>query len=86
MTAKSAAQGKWLVIAMLVVALLPTHSQAQQLPSAGFDELAQRAGNAREQGDIDNAITLYAQAVQLNPSWQDGWWYLGSLQYGAGAS
>jgi len=25
------------------------------------------------------------QAVQLNPKWPEGWWYLGSLQYGAGS-
>jgi tetratricopeptide (TPR) repeat protein len=47
-----------------------------------FDELSARASAAREQGDIARAIDLYQQTVQMNPGWPDGWWYLGSLQYG----
>jgi tetratricopeptide (TPR) repeat protein len=50
-----------------------------------FDELAADALFAREHGDIPRAIELYQQATQLNPRWPDGWWYLGSLQYGASA-
>ncbi len=37
---------------------------------------------AQQQHDIPRAIALYRQAVQLNPQWTDGWWYLGVLQYG----
>jgi tetratricopeptide (TPR) repeat protein len=37
------------------------------------------------QNDIPRAIELYSQAVARNPAWPDGWWFLGSLQYGTGA-
>ncbi len=54
--------------------------QAQNLPPT-FDQVSAAAATARAQGDLPRAITLYQQAVQLNPQWPDGWWYLGSLQY-----
>jgi len=37
------------------------------------------------QNDIPRAIQLYSEAVQRNPNWPDGWWFLGSLEYGTGA-
>jgi tetratricopeptide (TPR) repeat protein len=37
------------------------------------------------QNDVPRAIELYSRAVQQDPKWPDGWWFLGSLQYGAGA-
>ncbi len=64
--------------------LLSTLATAQDHPPT-FDEVAASASTARAQGDIPRAITLYQQAVELNPQWPDGWWYLGSLQYGTNA-
>src|SRR5579883_929590 len=49
-----------------------------------FGDLSAAAASAREQGDIPQAVELYRRAVQVNPSWPDGWWYLGTLEYGAG--
>jgi len=43
------------------------------------------ASAAQAQNDIPHAIELYSQIVQQNPKWPDGWWFLGSLQYGIGA-
>lgn len=40
---------------------------------------------ARDANDLPGAIALYQQALKLNPKWSDGWWFLGSLQYAAGA-
>lgn len=40
---------------------------------------------AREQNDLPHAIELYGRAVQTNPKWADGWWFLGSLQYATGS-
>jgi len=37
------------------------------------------------QNDVPRAIELYSQVVEQNPKWPDGWWFLGSLQYGTGA-
>ncbi len=55
---------------------------AQTTP-AQFDDLAARAAAARDQQDLPLAIQLYTQAEQLKPDWQEGWWYLGVLQYSA---
>ena len=64
---------------------LVSASAMAQGPPANFDELAAGASAARAQGDLPRAISLYQEAVQLNPQWPDGWWYLGSLQYGTNA-
>ncbi len=37
------------------------------------------------QNDVPRAIQLYSQALEKDPKWGEGWWFLGSLQYGAGA-
>jgi predicted Zn-dependent protease len=50
-----------------------------------FDDLVRAASAAREQNDLPGAIQLYSRAVGLNPSWPDGWWYLGLLQYDTNA-
>jgi tetratricopeptide (TPR) repeat protein len=55
---------------------------AAQGNSSDFEDLARRASLARESNDIPRAIELYGQAVRLNPKWPDGWWFLGSMQYG----
>ena len=46
-----------------------------------FNELARRASAAREADRIAAAIDLYRQALQMLPSWHEGWWYLGTLFY-----
>jgi len=56
----------------------PSISKAQ---SPQFSDLASRAAAARDQQNLPLAIDLYTQAEQLNPNWQEGWWYLGILQY-----
>jgi tetratricopeptide (TPR) repeat protein len=62
----------------------PAGMVAQERPG-NFSELAARASSAREQGNLSEAINLYGQAVQLDPKWPDGWWYLGSLEYATNA-
>lgn len=46
-----------------------------------FADVAARAAAARDQQNLPLAIQLYTQAEQINPAWQEGWWYLGVLQY-----
>ena len=50
---------------------------------ASFDTLAAQAASARESGQTDEAIRNYRAAVALRPSWDEGWWYLGTLLYDA---
>jgi tetratricopeptide (TPR) repeat protein len=74
-----------LALAWLFFVLLSPFSTGAQENSPTFDDLILRASAAREQNNIRQAIELYSQAVNLNPKWPDGWWFLGSLQYGADA-
>ena len=46
-----------------------------------FDDLAQRADAARDAGKLDEAVTLYQQALHLKPDWKQGWWVTGSILY-----
>jgi len=48
-----------------------------------FEEVARRAANARDAEAPDEAIKWYRRAVRLRPAWDEGWWYLGTLHYGA---
>ena len=72
-----------LVISLGLLAFLPGAS-GQTSPDRESDLIAQGSA-ARMQNDVPRAIELYSQAVQRDPRWSDGWWFLGSLQYGAGA-
>lgn len=64
-----------------ILALFLAPVQATPQSSSGFDDLAARAAAARDQQNLPLAIQLYSQAEQLKPDWQEGWWYLGVLQY-----
>jgi tetratricopeptide (TPR) repeat protein len=74
------------LLPVIVLPVLPlSMPAAAQANPAGFDDLVLKAAAAREQNDVPQAIELYTQAVELKPDWPDGWWYLGSLRYGADA-
>src|SRR5258705_1081823 len=49
-----------------------------------FEARAKQATAAREEGKPEHAIHLYQAALQLNPDWTDGLWYLGTLYADAG--
>lgn len=70
----------WRLIALLLILLLPDFAAAQA-NTAGFDEIVERASAARNAKDIPTAIQLYEEALKLNPTWPDGWWFIGSMQY-----
>jgi predicted Zn-dependent protease len=46
-----------------------------------FDTIARAATGEREAGKTAEAIADYRRALELRPAWQEGWWYLGTLQY-----
>jgi tetratricopeptide (TPR) repeat protein len=66
------------VLVLLLFAALPGLCPAAQ---KGFDQIARDADAARTADRMQDAIGLYRQGVNLRPSWQDGWWWLGSLYY-----
>lgn len=86
-----------LAAALLLPAFVPVLAAAQQSPasqpgpasttdaaqSPAFSALVSQAADARNQGNLPQAIQLYNQALQLNPSWSPGWWYIGLLSYSA---
>ena len=55
-----------------------------QGPSDRQNDIVAEASAARMENDVPRAIELYSKAVGQNPKWPDGWWFLGSLQYGIG--
>jgi len=46
-----------------------------------FDVLRRQAEEARVAGRIDEAVGLYQRAVAQQPSWTEGYWYLGTIYY-----
>jgi tetratricopeptide (TPR) repeat protein len=74
-----------LFLCFTLACALPVFAQ-QSSPSATAeppapDEVAQKAGAAREAGRLQEAIGLYRQSVKNHPDWVEGWWYLGTLLY-----
>ena len=59
----------------------PAANSAADSPE--FKKLAARATEAREQNRLQEAAELYEKALKLNPRWQEGWWFLGTLDYDA---
>jgi tetratricopeptide (TPR) repeat protein len=58
-------------------------SSAQVIESQNFDNVAKAATAALQAGDISEAIRDYRRAVEIRGDWEEGWWYLGTLQYDA---
>jgi tetratricopeptide (TPR) repeat protein len=59
-------------------------SSASSQENAGtedFEAVAKSATASREAGHADEAIRDYRRAVEINPRWEEGWWYLGTLLY-----
>ncbi len=78
-------QAPWLLAIFTfstVLALAQTSFALQGVGgTADFEAAAQSATAAREAGRADEAIRDYRRAVETNPRWEEGWWYLGTLLY-----
>jgi tetratricopeptide (TPR) repeat protein len=46
-----------------------------------FERLAAQAAQARDAGRFEEAIGHYRQALAIQPKWDEGWWFLGTLHY-----
>lgn len=46
-----------------------------------FEQVAPQAESAQAAGRTEEAVRLYSAAVRLRPSWDNGWWALGTLYY-----
>jgi tetratricopeptide (TPR) repeat protein len=58
------------------------NATSRQNPAPGdFETLAKSAAAARDAGKTDEAIRDYRKALEIHPNWEEGWWFLGTLQY-----
>jgi len=53
----------------------------ENVATARFEALAKSAAAAREAGKLDDALRDYQRALEIRANWEEGWWYLGSLEY-----
>jgi tetratricopeptide (TPR) repeat protein len=56
-------------------------SSQENAGTEDFEAVAKSATAAREAGHADEAIQEYRHALEINPRWEEGWWYLGTLLY-----
>jgi tetratricopeptide (TPR) repeat protein len=54
------------------------------MPGVPFEELQRRANEAWTAGRLDEALRYYRAGVELNPLWNEGWFYVGSIHYAKG--
>ncbi len=72
------------ILGGLVFAGAPPPLLSSTQPAAAtkpFEELVRQADEARSGGRLDDAASLYREALKQRPRWPDGWWYLGTMAY-----
>lgn len=70
--------GRNLLFAALFLLQVQT---AAQTSNASFKSLSDRAAKASSENRLDEAITLYARALALQPKWTEGWWAIATIEY-----
>ncbi len=58
-----------------------TSPKPAQLSDAAFNALKTRADAARDAEKLDEAAKLYRKALAMRPTWAEGWWSLGTIDY-----
>jgi tetratricopeptide (TPR) repeat protein len=76
----------WVRAVMILMAMMLSTTTALMGQTAGgqrapTQDLERKADAARERGDTQDSLRLYERALAQSPSWQEGWWYYGSLLY-----
>jgi tetratricopeptide (TPR) repeat protein len=77
------AKAKDLLTAMkfsLAACVLLARMTAAQTQAENFEDLARRAEAALDKNPAQ-AASLYKEALDLRPSWPDGWFYMGGALY-----
>jgi len=54
------------------------------MPGIPFEELVRQAREAWTSSRPEDALRFFRAGVELNPLWDEGWWYVGSIHYEAG--
>jgi tetratricopeptide (TPR) repeat protein len=68
-------------IPLLLLSLANPHQAVRNDSHGSFEQIARKADEARTADHPENAIALYSEGLRLNPRWNDGWWWLGSVLY-----
>ncbi len=69
---------KWIVASLL---FLQSASAQTGTSASSFEVLSRKAAAARDGDRLEEAVTLYKQALALRSNWVEGWWSLGTIQY-----
>jgi tetratricopeptide (TPR) repeat protein len=56
-------------------------TQSRTGAESEFDRFVKLADEARLSERLDEAISLYGQALKIKPKWPEGWWYIGAIFY-----
>ena len=70
-------------LTMLLMALPVTlcAQSPSMLETPSFEQISREAEQARNLNRDDDAIRLYQRGLELQPDWDEGLWYLATLQY-----
>jgi tetratricopeptide (TPR) repeat protein len=66
---------------LLFLCLANTSPAAPPQTRESFQQIARQADQARTADRLNDAIALYSRGVHEQPTWREGWWWLGSLLY-----
>lgn len=58
-----------------------SHTPRRPERAASFDDLAARAAASRDNGRLQEALSLYRAALTARPDWDEGRWYVATLLY-----
>jgi len=72
-----------LILTLLTSPISIGTARPQAIVQPSFEDLEKSATAARETGKTEDAVRDYQRAVELRSDWEEGWWYLGTLQYDA---
>jgi tetratricopeptide (TPR) repeat protein len=70
-----------IAVALFFLAGLPCQSQTKPTASNQFAKLSAQANAARDADQLQEAASLYRQALTIRPEWTEGWWSLGTIEY-----
>jgi len=73
--------GLALGLCLFVVCEAPQTEAQAHATAPNFATLSAKAQAARDADRLDEAVNLYRKALALKPSWAEGWWSLGTIEY-----
>ena len=66
---------------LLLLVDLPEAEAQTQKSAPSFAALSAKADAARDSDRLDEAAALYRKALAIKPTWAEGWWSLGTIEY-----